>query len=430
MFCCDKNYFVYRADRCNQPGGGVLIAAADCLTSSMVITNSVLEIICVSIHLNNQNALFCACYRPPNATSDFCDKIHDVLNNLVLKFPHAPLFLLGDFNFPKINWSVPCSAYSNLSGDSTTFFNMCLDFNLTQLVDKPTRVGPTSANILDLVLRNVPDLVRLLIFLPGLSAHCFIHFTLEAEVSRRLTHSKAIRNYAEGDYASINTELECFIDAYMVGFFDRTVEHSWHLFKEKVTFLTNKYIPLVVISGKQRSPWFTSDLKRLQNLKKRSFRVAKRKNETSRWFAYKNISDAYRAAIKKAKDVFFTNTLPSLLQSNPKMFWKTIRPNKKELISLRYADNQVMRSDECCRVLNQVFAKSFSNCPADVVPQLCDYNFFPMDPIVVDPVGIMKLIHDLKPSSCGVDEINPKLLKNTEVYSSLILPHIFFQSLQ
>lgn len=89
-----------------------------------------------------------------------------------------------------------------------------------------------------------------------------------------------------------------------------------------------------------------------------------------------------------------------------------------------------MRSDECCRVLNQVFAKSFSNCPADVVPQLCDYNFFPMDPIVVDPVGIMKLIHDLKPSSCGVDEINPKLLKNTEVYSSIILSHIFLQFLQ
>uniref|UniRef100_A0A6G5ABZ4 Putative endonuclease/reverse transcriptase n=1 Tax=Rhipicephalus microplus TaxID=6941 RepID=A0A6G5ABZ4_RHIMP len=53
-----------------------------------------------------------------------------------------------------------------------------------------------------------------------------------------------------------------------------------------------------------------------------------------------------------------------------------------------------------------------------------------MSPIIVTVEGISKLIHGLKLStSCGVDNINSKVLKNTSASSSQILCHIFQQSL-
>lgn len=54
-----------------------------------------------------------------------------------------------------------------------------------------------------------------------------------------------------------------------------------------------------------------------------------------------------------------------------------------------------------------------------------------MYPVTIDAVGVQHLIHNLTLSSCcGVDEINPKFLKNTEFYSSIYLSLIFSQSIQ
>lgn len=53
-----------------------------------------------------------------------------------------------------------------------------------------------------------------------------------------------------------------------------------------------------------------------------------------------------------------------------------------------------------------------------------------MEPLVVDWVGIVPLIAQLKlSSSSGIDGINSKILKNIDVYSSIILGEIFSQSL-
>lgn len=80
-----------------------------------------------------------------------------------------------------------------------------------------------------------------------------------------------------------------------------------------------------------------------------------------------------------------------------------------------------MSNAECCNVLNDTFAKSFSVCCVDTEPHMRKEDLFPMDPLV-DFAGIVKFIQDLKlSSSCGADEINSKFLKNTAVYSSIFL---------
>lgn len=359
LFSCENNYTVYRCDRDESPGGGVLIAVADYIVSSPVVIASPLEFVCVSVHVNYQNVIICGCYRPPSATPLFCEQLHDVLNDIVKRHPHTPVVLLGDFNYPKINWTLPCSSSSTASADSLPFVELCKDFNLTQLVTQPTRTGPTSSNVLDLILTTAPDLVHSISYIPGLSDHCFVHFNLTGSLRRRLNNQKTIRDYSRGDYDSINRELESHFESFARGFSDRTVQQNWDLFKMKVESLITQYIPTYVIKGRQRSPWFSTDLKKLRNKKKRLFRQAKQNNSPVRWRVYQSVLSDYRAAIREAKRVFLNNTLPSLLATNPSKFWKTVRPSEKKNISLTNSDGQTVRCEDCCIALNDFLLLPF-----------------------------------------------------------------------
>lgn len=89
-----------------------------------------------------------------------------------------------------------------------------------------------------------------------------------------------------------------------------------------------------------------------------------------------------------------------------------------------------MPSRLCASVLNDTFVTAFSSSRTlPESPELRSKNYFPMDPIIFNATGISAIIKKLKPkSSCGVDEINSKILKNAREYCSMILECIFSQS--
>lgn len=427
---CNVAFNIYRCDRDNRQGGGVLIAVSDHLHSYVVPTTCSLELICVCVRINHRNIIFCCCYRPPVFSSSFCTDLHDTLSYVIARFPYAPLFLLGDFNFPSIKWSSTGALQSNLSRESSEFVNLCHDFHLSQVITEPTRTTSTSANILDLVLTTFPDMVHEICFLPGLSDHTFVYFTIHGKVKHPVRQPKLIRDYNRADFAAINRELSVFLDDYMLKFEERSVETNWNIFKDKVASLVDRYIPLRAISGKHRSPWFTSSLNRLLNRKKRAFKKAKQSNESSRWSAYRECTTQYKEAVEKAKETFYKNTLPSLLVTNAKKFWNVVGGHKQNIISLSDSNGVPIPSSECCSVLNHVFSKSFLSSAVSF-PCITEHNFPVMDPVVIDFDGVQKLIRGLNlSSSCGVDGITPKFLKSTDVYSSMFLSKLFSQSLE
>lgn len=83
-FECQKNFNVYRLDRTDRLGGGILISVSDALASFDVpVPSSSLEFLCTCVHLNSKDTLFCVCYRPPNAPPTFCDNLFDLLRHVV-----------------------------------------------------------------------------------------------------------------------------------------------------------------------------------------------------------------------------------------------------------------------------------------------------------------------------------------------------------
>lgn len=68
---------------------------------------------------------------------------------------YAGGFIVGDFNYPDIQWTEGSSFTTSFSGDEQALANLFLDYNFFQFVDRPT----LNANLLDLVFTNSPELL-------------------------------------------------------------------------------------------------------------------------------------------------------------------------------------------------------------------------------------------------------------------------------
>ena len=76
-----------------------------------------------------------------------------------------PLFIVGDFNLPNINWDVPIS----LGSPSHDLFLNCVTQNgLTQIVSQPTH----GSNCIDLVLVFSPELIWDISIVERFSSSC------------------------------------------------------------------------------------------------------------------------------------------------------------------------------------------------------------------------------------------------------------------
>lgn len=119
-----------------------------------------------------------------------------------------------------------------------------------------------------------------------------------------------------------------------------------------------------------------------------------------------------------------------MLINDIRKFWRVIQPKDEDTITLVDSTGNVIPSSQCALVLNEVFSCNFSVTSGVPIPDTHGFDYLVMSPILIEPTGVESLIRSLKPSSSpGCDSINPKFLKSTSVYSSIILSKIFQQSL-
>lgn len=139
----------------------------------------------------------------------------------------------------------------------------------------------------------------------------------------------------------------------------------------------------------------------------------------------------FKETLKEAKNKFHTVTLPSMLTNNPKRFWSIVNKTDKSAISLHDSELTPVPPSQCADLLNETFRQAFSPIGNECLPEYTCQTMLQMDPITFDFDGIVKIIDRLKIcSSAGPDDINSKILKNTKIYSAIILYKIFQQSLE
>ena len=136
-----QNYTLIRSDRLDKKGGGVALY----FKSSLNVT--ILEKPLFPIEFNNFNYLaieiftrktlvrILCIYIAPFSTN--CSSTMKVISNTITHFsvPNQPLFLLGDFNHPKIDWT---NLISSVSKDKI-LLDLQNDLSLTLLINEPTQ---------------------------------------------------------------------------------------------------------------------------------------------------------------------------------------------------------------------------------------------------------------------------------------------------
>lgn len=429
IFLTWANYRFFRCDRKHRKGGGVLLAVTNDVLAVPVYVSSFLECVWVSIKCGIRDLIVGVFYRPPDANTDFSSEFTRVLNLICSRFPNSLLLILGDFNFPNISWST--QSVTDGQTEAHNFVQSCLDFSLVQLISRPTRSSSTSANILDLVFTNDPDILSVITHLDGLSDHDILTGILHISPIKRKTTKKQIRCYNRADYTSINNELFSFADNFLEEHGSRSVEDNWVIFKNALTNLINRFIPIITIKTENTAPWYNQRLRRLNNKKKRLYRRAnKRDHFSDSWLRYKRCDKEYQSLLASTRRHFFKHDLSSMLKNNPRKFWRVINPLSHPDIILTDSNNDAIPMSQCAQVLNDAFISVFTCEDTASCPKVNSIPDISMPEIIISEAGIFSLLNRLKISTASDHAgFNNKILKHLSASICPILCALFSQSL-
>ena len=146
-------FTMFRVDRkTGHRGGGVLLYVKNEMKAVQVDFKSKFtdQVWCKIRTVNDSELLTGVCYRSPNVALSATDN-DSLLYDLITEVSGKPLLLMGDFNYPDIDWSTGCGH----TGNSQNFADCIEDCFLTQHVTESTRKG----SILDLVITSEPNMI-------------------------------------------------------------------------------------------------------------------------------------------------------------------------------------------------------------------------------------------------------------------------------
>lgn len=436
---CPKGYEIVRHDRSSRGGGVALLLNCSTSYSTVKIPDefSDVEIVCTDVNLHGVLCRVIGYYRPPGMTTADIDYALRSVRCLQRLFStHHPVFLLGDFNLPEVDWSL-------YHGPDNIVYNTFLDFinsyGLSQLVLSPTR----NENILDLILTNNSDIVTNLTTLPRIatSDHNVIWFQTIVE---NLTHSQSNNcaqttyiDWPRGNYSAISAEL-LNINWDNIFQFCRNVNEIWDTFSSIVNECINKHVPVLlsksVNNSKTRAkckyPVYIKKLIKTKAIRWKRWKITNCENDK---IAYKEAEKNCSRAINK----FHTAKETELLRKNNLgSFYKFINSKIKSshrIESIRCPDGSLSNDNRTkSEIFNNFFASVFTKEDGNK-PGL-DYRGPPginLNNVPFTPGIVLSALKTLKPSnSVGPDGIPNVFLKNCAQALCIPLCHIFDSSMK
>lgn len=365
------------------------------------------------------------------STSVDVDEVNCLLNTLKsLSGKHV--LIMGDFNYPKINWST-------LESDNTgaAFLEVLFDNFWTQHVSSPTRED----NILDLIISSEEGMVDALTVDEHFanSDHNMVNFNFVFET---VVHKFNMTRYAynKGDYSGLSETLGS-VD-WDVEFSTLDVESMWCKFRDVLADSIKKFVP-VVKQKKYRYPkWMTREAIRARKFKHKMWKRFQATSSYNDKIEYRRAANGATAAFRKAKQNFELK-LANDVKINPKSFYSYVRSKsrtKDKVCPLRDEVGRIVVDDvEVCNVLNNYFSSVFTqeniSCVANDFPVLeelfpGDRNHMLHDMCITEQIVLSKLKNLRVGKAPGIDSIVPLVLVKTAHVISAPLCVIYKESLR
>jgi hypothetical protein len=209
-----KNYNVMRADRKNRQSGGCLLYLKDCYACEVLTawSNGTVELLIVHINALNLNVV--TIYRPPKTKEKDFQEMIEIIEETVDKHSNKAknTIIMGDFNFPFINWKKrddfvyidSLTGGTNISKEDKNQAELLeqwmVKHTFMQVVTEKTR----GKNILDLVITNISEQIIRLYTIPtdtNISDHKFIRIDLNLPTKQQISRETE----SEGIFSNLNT---------------------------------------------------------------------------------------------------------------------------------------------------------------------------------------------------------------------------------
>ena len=409
---------MYRVDREQSLGGGVILYVRESLRSALVVeltNHAFCDTVWCNIHLDEVTLLVGVCYRSTSSSAGNGMKLLDLVETAVAKADSGQMLLMGDFNYPRLHRlgmleSMDCNT------EDIVFHHKMQDLFLVQNIHQATRQrGQQTPSHLDLVYTLEDNLVQNVAYESplGKSDHVVLVFDLALEDVTCAEQGKK-RNYWKGNFVNIAQEL-AEID-WDVELRTANIQEAWVVLKSILEKCVAKYVPWREQGRKpKKNRWMTR--RTLRWIKRRSEAWSKyRKSRTvGNYNGYKKIRNMVTEHIKNDKQRFQTNLI-SKFRHRPKQFYSYIRNKqtvKDRVFNLQKQDGTITvgakeAADELCKTFEEVFTDenlNFAGIPPSEMDADINIKFTP-------DIVYNKLCRLKTDKAQGPDGIHPAVLKN------------------
>ena len=378
-----QNYVMYRCDRSNNVGGGVIIYVSTSLTSTFISEFSLSGAEAITCRVTFSPSrdpcdLVISCvYRPPSY-SLIMSPLLEYMYNIPSTFGHFHI-ICGDFNSPDISWYKFSPSISQ-----SPLVEWAMDNFLSQHVSVPTR--PDSQTVLDLIFSTTSTVIESIkAYEPlGSSDHVILSYDVLVPCIDSSPSPKKIRVFSKAkwkvfrDYLSNCTWPTTPSD----------INDLWLAFLRNITSAAEAAIPLV-----PKRAWCPLNSPKIRSALK----------------TYRSSYDDYKArptTLHKLRQRFYLSRLNSLIYSetcrhesrladtinkNPKYFWSYVKLKTKvsSRISTIQNPDGVLTSDphEVAESFSSFFSGVFrtSDCLSSNSCDLRNPHDFCLDDIHFSP---------------------------------------------
>ena len=341
-----SEYHVFRGDRNyngkHRKGGGILVLVPKLYDSYQVgeyYCTEAFECITFCIGTENASRYILCVYRPPTTLSDkfFVAEFEKYYYNL--RLAAKKVIIVGDFNFPYINWYT--GSLERYSAAANGFLRFVLLNSFHQLVNFATRNDHT----LDLVLSNDPSVIaNLEVREPfGISDHLQVSFEIYFDNRYDVTNFNENYNFHRADFLSIE-RLLITIPWDSVFANCTSIDDKLALLNNLLLDLFQKFVP--VFPNHQHKARVNLPYELIQQRKRVRYlyRKSKGNQESTFYYFYKEELKNYKSNIR---NMFLRQEQSILQQKSICKFWNFIRRKTRPIRNIpALIDNGTVVNDD------------------------------------------------------------------------------------
>ena len=415
-------YKIYKRDRGNRAGGGVLIYARHHLEVISLTIDTPHEITGVKLQGIETALRLIVVYRPPKYPREQDLQLYSTLSRLTWE---TTSIIVGDFNCP-LDWSNETAT----TGEGNRLIDFKEDNFLIQLVQHPTR----GRNILDLIFSTDEGLVSQIEVgeCLGTSDHHMVFCTINIKAEPENYNYRQKLNLRRANYGRFVQELKD-LPLQAPG----SIERMWTNFKTEYLRIQALCIPLKREGGaiKTKPRWFNDAIGREIRKRKRLYKTA-RLNPTA---INEELLIAQRRVVKRMvrqSKVAEEHRVALACKDNPKEFYGYVnsrKPIRSRLGPLRDdVGNLVHEDGEMARVLNSYFSSVFTRETGNIIPVPgIVFDGAALETIQCTLVDVEEQIKKMNPNkAAGSDGFLPKVIKAVNEGVAPHLHQLFNRSLE